>query len=194
LAELAKSWGHAQIRGEVGQTVKPFEGGPDFTADRDRILIAELARRGLSDDQVLDLLVDVQPTEDAYYRRLGAVIGGMKDAGAAPFISRLFLPTFKAYERIGPVANKSVDSLFKSAAVPHCQGDVEALALEVLKSGVFPDGPLAYLSLCSTSRETIAALRTISLPTEQLEKAREFAIKEIQRHIDYPVKPRKVAR
>ena len=103
--------GFAQVRGEVGRQVKPFDGGPDYTSDRDQALIAELVRRGLSEAQVIELLTDVQPTPDAYNLRLGAVIQGFRDAGTTSFVSRSFLPALREYERIGPVASKSVATL-----------------------------------------------------------------------------------
>lgn len=193
LVELAKSWGYARIRGEVGQTVKPFEGGPDFTADRDRILIAELARRGLSDDQVLALLTDVQPTPRGYELRLDAVIGGMKDAGGASFVSRFFVPALKTYEQIGPVAEKSADTLFRSAAVPSCLSGLDSAALETLKQGMFVKGPLAYLARCSTSREALRALEDMPSPDAGNERLRAWAISSIQRRIDGPAKGNRMA-
>ena len=44
---------------------------------------------------MLDLGTDVQPTPDAYDRRLAAVDEAFQDAGAAPFIGRFFMPAFK---------------------------------------------------------------------------------------------------
>lgn len=189
LGDLAKSWSFAQVRGEVGRQVKPFVGGADYTADRDQILIAELVRRGLSEAQVLDLLTDVQPTPDAYDRRLAAVDEAFQDAGAAPFIGRFFMPAFRAYQRIGPAATKSVAHLFGLASVPSCQVDVEALALDLLKRGEFIEGPFAYLGSCSTSREALAALQTVSLPAE-LEWRRQFEVDNIRSRVEHPARGR----
>jgi len=185
LDDQAKSWSSVQIRGEVGNTVKPFEGVPEFTGERDRILIAELARRGLSQDQVLDLLTDVERTADGYHGRLISVIEGIRASGTDPFINRFFAPTLKAYEGIGPVAAKAVETLFGSAAVPRCPVDVEADALAVLKKGVFFEGPLNYLAFCSTSPETLAALQALNVPAEW-QRQRNFAIDNVQGNIKLP--------
>jgi len=188
LPEAVKSWTSTQVRTEVGQPVKPFEGGPDFTHQRDEILIAELARRGLSEGQVLDLLTDVQPTPDGYDLRLVSMIAGIRDSGTTSFTSRSFAPALKMYEGLGPVADKSVTTLFRTAAEQDCTADVEARAVDVLKKGIFAAGPLAYLGICSTSHETVATLQSITLATEALEKQKERTISEIRRNIDHPLK------
>jgi len=184
LGELAKSWSFAQIRGEIGRQVKPFEGGVDYMDTRDTILIAEMARRGLSETQMVEILTDVPMTPDALNNRLGAVREGVDDSGTGPFVGRFFMAAFKEYERIGPAASKSMTTLFGLASVPKCQIDVEALALDVLKKGVFQEGPVEYLGSCSSSGETLAALRAMRLPTEWLERLREFAARSIQRRVE----------
>jgi hypothetical protein len=185
LADLVKFWGLAQVRGEVGNKVKPFEGGPEFTGERDKILIAELARRGLSEDEVLDLLTDVERTADGYQGRLISMIEGIRASGTDPFMSRFFTPALKAYEGIGPVAAKAVETLFGNAAVPRCPVDVEADALAVVKKGVFFEGPLNYLALCSTSPKTLAALQALNVPIEW-QRQRNFAIDNVQGNIKLP--------
>jgi len=190
LGELAKSWSFAQIRGEIGRQVKPFEGVPDYMDRRDTILIAELARRGLSEAQMVEILTDVPMAPDALNHRLGAVSEGVDASGTGPFATRFFMAAFKEYERIGPAASKSMTTLFGLASVPKCQIDVEALALDVLKKGVFQEGPVEYLESCSNSGETLAALRAMRLPTEWLERLREFAVRSIQNRVEQPARKR----
>jgi hypothetical protein len=166
--------------------VKPFESVPAFTRDRDRILVAELARQGLTEDQVMDLLTDVQPTPDAYNDRLGAVSGGFEDSSKGRFVTLFFQPALSAYKRIGAMAGKSVTGLFTEAAIHGCTAMSDAQAMDVLKEGVFVEAPLRYLGRCSTSNQIIAALQGMSMPTESLEKAKNTTIGQIQRNIQYP--------
>ena len=163
LSELAKSWSFEQIRGEVGHEVKPWVGVPDFTGERDEILIAELARRGLPQAQLIDLLLDARPTADGYFSRLASVSRGFKAAGKGPVEKIFFEPALEAYERLGPVADQSVEALFRKAAIQGCSSDVEARALDVMRKGTFVSGPLTYLGECSSSPDALAAIEAVSV-------------------------------
>ena len=180
LSDRVKSWSSPQIRAEVGRHVRPFNDSPDFTGDRDRILIAELARRGLTDDDIINLLgsPEVAPED-----RLLALILALDDAGATPLVKRVFTQALEIYRRLGPQGNDSVTRLFKAAANRHCEANVESQALDVLREGVFQRGPLSYLASCSTSGETVAALGSMRLPTPDLEEQREFTLQSIRRRI-----------
>jgi hypothetical protein len=187
LADLIKSWGSGQIRREVGDPVKPFEGVPAFTDRRDQILIAELARRGLSDEQVADLLTDVHPAPKSYGLRLRSFIGGYVDSGKGPWLA-VFAPALKAYEGVGPAADAGVLELFSDAGRLSCPASVEQQALDVLKKGVFSRGPFAYLGRCSTSLQTVAALESLSPGDEAFEKSRAGVIAMIRQRIANPRK------
>jgi hypothetical protein len=192
LDDLAKSWNFSRIRTSIGDPVRPWEGGADFTERRDRILIAELVRRGLSHDEVIDLLRSVEPaTASSYYSRLNSVIAGFKDAGKGPFDKLFFKAALEAYESIGPVASASVGILFGDAVIRGCAPDVETQAIEVLKRRSFPEAAFGYLRQCATSNETIAAVEAMAMPTQELEKERMSMLQEIRRHIEHPVKPLK---
>ena len=188
LGDLIKPWSFRQIRSSVGEPVKPWEGGADFTDRRDRILIAELARRVLSQDQVIDLLRDVEPTANGYASRLGAVSGGFQDAGKEPFEQLFFKPALELYESIGYLANQSVQMMFSQAANLGCSADYETEAIEALRKGTFPEGGFAYLGRCSTSRITFALIETMRMPSQELENQRQFTLKQISRHIEYQIK------
>jgi hypothetical protein len=127
----------------------------------------------------------VERTADGYDGRLISVVEGIRASGTDPFINRFFAPTLKAYEGIGPVAAKAVETLFRGAAVPRCPVDVEADALVVLKKGVFFEGPLNYLALCSTSPQALAALQALDVPAEW-QRQKNFAIDNVQGNIKLP--------
>jgi len=185
LSELVKTWSFNQILGEIGNAVQPFAGGPDFTGLRDAILIAELVRRGISDDQVIELLRDPGPSH--YDTRLVAVSKGFRDAGSE-FIRRYFDPALRLYEDIGPGADRAVEGLFRNASM-ECSPEFEMQAMAVLKRGVFAHGPLIYLGGCSTSRETMAALEAIQMPTKEKADMKERVLHSIQLRIEHPRKP-----
>jgi hypothetical protein len=186
LTDLVKSWGAGEIRHEVGHEVRPFEATPSFTDRRDQILIAELARRGLPDEQVADLLTDVQPVPENYELRLGSFIRGY-EAGKGSWLD-LFGPALKAYEGVGPLADSTVLNLFADAGRRSCPLEVEQQALDTLRKGVFSRGPFSYLGKCSTSLQTVATLEGLSAGDETFEKSKAGAIAMIRQRIANPGK------
>lgn len=186
LSDLIKSWSFDQVRHEIGTEVKPFADVPAFTYGRDRLLIAELAKRGLSQDQVVDLLTDVDKTPEGYRQRLESVVSGFQAAGSGTFAALYFAPALQAYESIGPAADPSVASLFGQAVLRlGCPASVEAQAIDVLQKGVFFQGPLAYLSRCSASRDTLALLEKMGTPTEALARTKALAITQIRFRMEH---------
>jgi len=192
LTDLVKSWGSGQIRREVGREVRPFEGVPAFTEGRDTILIAELARRGLSSEEMSDLLTDVRPIPDEYRSRLQSLISGYLASHKGPWLD-VFEPALKAYDSVGSAADAAMFDLFGRALNQGCPTAVEQQALDTLKKGVFSRGPFAYLGRCSTSLQTIAALEGLSPRDDAFEKSKAGAIAMIRQHIAnprrFPVKP-----
>jgi hypothetical protein len=192
LTDLVKSWGSGQIRREVGREVRPFEVVPAFTYGRDEILIAELARRGLSGEQMSDLLTDVKPTPEEYKSRLQSLISGVIQSGKGGWLD-VFQPAVKAYDGLGPIADAAMSDLFGRAANQGCPAAVEQQALDVLKKGVFSHGPFAYLGRCSTSLQTIATIEGLSPGDDAFEKSKAGTIAMIRQHIAnprrFPVKP-----
>jgi hypothetical protein len=185
LSELIKSWSSDRIHNEIGNPVKPFEGAPDFTADRDRILMGELASRGLAPAQVTEFLTKGPATADGYSQRLSLLIAGFAAAGMS-FEKQYFTPTLATYDHIGPVAGAAVTVLFRaaSAAGHGCSPKVESQALAEIKKGIFLQGPINYAAVCSSSPETLAALEVANMPTGDLEKSKEFATRQIRNRID----------
>jgi len=172
LTDLVESWGSGQIRREVGREARPFEGVPPFTGGRDQILIAELVRRGISGEQMSDLLTDVKPIPEEYKSRLQSLIGGYLESGKGPWLD-VFQPALKAYEGAGFVADAAMLDLFGRAANQGCPVPVEQQAIDVLKKGVFSRGPFAYLGKCSTSLRTVATLEGLSPGNEAFEKSKQ---------------------
>jgi hypothetical protein len=193
LNDRIKSWTFAQIRNAVGDPVKPWDSVPAFTDRRDQILIAELAHRGLSKDQVVELLRDTEPTEAGYFMRLASMIQGFRDANEVPFSNRYFDPAMEVYESIGPVAGQSVSALLADVALRKCSAEFEAKAVDLVKAVRFASAGFRYLYLCSNSIETAAAIEAFAMPTEALENEKQTTLKQIRRHIEYPatlMKPR----
>jgi hypothetical protein len=189
LSELIKSWSSDRVRNEIGNPVKPFEGAPDFTADRDRILMGELASRGLAPAQVTEFLTNGPATADGYGQRLSLLIGGFAAAGMS-FEKQYFTPTLATYDHIGPVADGAVTVLFRaaSAAGHGCSQEFESQAFAEIKKGIFLQGPINYAAVCSSSPETLAALEAADMPAGDLERSKEFAARQIRNRIEHPRK------
>ena len=117
--------------------MQPFGGAPAFTGNRDEILIAELMRRGLTDQEISDLLTTVRPATAANYEeRLRSFIGGLRVSGEVSVMG-IFETALSAYERAGATAESAVGLLFGRAAMGYCPAAVEPRALELLAKGVF---------------------------------------------------------
>jgi hypothetical protein len=185
---LAKSWNSVQIRRAVGDPVQPFGGAASFTGNRDEILIAELMRRGLTNQEISDLLTDVRPATAANYEeRLRSFIGGLRVSGEVSVMG-IFETALSAYERAGATAESAVGLLFGRAAMGYCPAAVEPRALELLAKGVFVITPLGYLQRCSRSPQTVTKLESMSFSPEKLETARVNAIAAIRKNIQNPNK------
>ena len=185
LRELVKSWSSDRIHNELGSPVKPFEGAPDFTADRDRILMGELASRGIAPAQVTEFLTNGPATADGYSQRLSLLIAGFAVAGMS-FEKQYFASTLATYDHIGPVADGAVTVLFRaaSAAGHGCSAEFENQALAEIKKGIFLQGPINYSAVCSSSPETLAALEAANMPGGDLERSKVFAARQIRNRID----------
>jgi hypothetical protein len=133
----------------------------DMSEVRDGILIKELMRRGLTGDQFVELLVSAAPAKR--YSRAAVVLGLLRDAGDNAFLARNLEGALAEYARIGPPAHHAVSLLFNEAA-RHCLPQFEGLALRELKEGIFAEGALGYLGFCSSSRETLMTIESLSIP------------------------------
>jgi hypothetical protein len=169
LAELIETWTASQIRIEVGRQAGPT---PDFQLPepRDRVLITELARRGLTTEEIVDLLGSAPPGR--LRSRVGTVIAALHAAGNTVPLSSYIGPAIERYRQIGPKADLAVEALFNFAKAGCSQWEPEKIdkalregtpvfeeqAIKALREGMFVRGPRTYLSVCSASEEGLAAV------------------------------------
>jgi len=188
LTELARGWGIDRIQSEFGKH-GPYE-GVDLSERRDPILAAELAKRGLPVEQYLDLF-----KADPGHRlsRLWAAIEGLRaeKIPLQPYIAR----ALASYLQPGSGADEELVTMLFRYATDSCSQwvssravkrpvspEFEALALNTLRTGVFTEGPLAYLGACSSSQEALDALGSTPVPASAAD-AKESALRHIQRRL-----------
>lgn len=176
LNELIQSWSFGRIWSEVGKRFD-LQVYMDFSEYRDVILITELARRGLSEEQVVELLTNTEGSN--LHTRARVVLDALRRSGKEASVNRYFDPALEMYEKIGPSAHAAVDTLFHNAART-CTPKVEAHALRLLKSGIFQEAALLYIGACSTSQETMGAIETLSVP-DNLVQPKESVLQGIRR-------------
>jgi hypothetical protein len=182
--ELARSWSSEQIRAELRKWLKEDEFG-----HRQAILLDELVSRGITTEQILDLLGDVPPSREDLYHRLVRLIGALRRNGQGSALRAFFEPALRMYEQKGRPASFAIEALF-SSAVRMCSPAFEQQALRVLREGAFLGGPIHYLSACSVSQEAIEAIQAapevLGRPT-----ARSDAARSIQQRIDRAARARR---
>lgn len=162
LTDRVKEWNSGRIRSELS---KPT--GPNLSGNRTEILLAELARRGLSVTEVTELLREAPPGEEAM--RLQHILAVMKRSPDRLDVTAYFGPALRMYAQMGARGEGAADILFLEAS-KKCDAEVEARALELLRVGVLQQGPLDYLGSCSTSREVLQVLEAVMVrpPLEPL--------------------------
>ena len=174
LADQARDWSFDRIRSEVGK-----EGCVD---ERDHVLLTELAKRGLSQEQFVDLLVNTGTTDpQEIWMRAKTTTRALWEAGKGELLERYMEPALEAYSRMGPTGEGFGAELF-SAARARCSPVFEALAVKHVK-GPYPEGPLFYLDACSTSRDTLEVLEGLQLPSS-LAESRAQTIRSIRQRIE----------
>ena len=151
LSALLESWSSQHIWGEVGRPAGP-SADVDLSDRRDAMLITELVRRGLSQDEYLELLRSAPPAR--LYARARIVFESLTNAGKSEDVIRNFEPTVQMYEKIGPRAESTVFMLFMEARRQGvCSAQIEKNAVRLVKEEVFQDSAISYLGRCSTSPE-----------------------------------------
>lgn len=164
LPELARSWSFDRIWSEVGRPADP-----EFprSNNRDRILVEELARRGLSADQLGDLLVKTERA--GLGRRATVVFSALQLAGKRTLLASHIVPVLARYESVGQAAEEAVGPLFRSAA-NDCSPQFEAIAMKTLKGGIFGEGPLIYFHRCTNSEEMVRSIESIPVAERWAER------------------------
>jgi hypothetical protein len=181
LEELVKSWGFNRIWGEVGRPVGP-DGSQGYSHFRDDILVTELIRRGLTEEQFVELLSNVDSV--GLGTRAQVVLFALQQEGKGASLGRYFGPALRMYEHIGPGSSDAVETLFRFAAAA-CSKPYEAEAARLLKSGTFPNASLLYVSRCSASQDVLEAVSSADVPDKLLD-AKKFALMDIRKRLGLP--------
>jgi hypothetical protein len=176
LADQVGSWSFDRIRSEVGKEGCSYE--------RNLVLLTEVAKRGLSTEQFVDLLVNnaaTDPHEMAIVA--GTALRALPAVGRAAALEGYIGPTLDAYDRMGPRAGEAALELFRTARWT-CSPAFEQIAVKHA-NGPFPAGPIVYLEKCSTSRKTLEMLEGLSIPNG-LDQLRTSAVRSISQRIEKP--------
>ena len=156
----------------------------DLSEHRDRMLIDELVDRGLTADQIVELMINTDPAN--LNARARVVLDSLREHGQAKTaVPAIFAPMLDFYERSGAPVAEAAGGLFRAASL-NCGGEeIERAALRVLTAGLFVDGPLFYLSHCSASQETLDRLERITVRGSRVygENATESVRQEIEKRI-----------
>ena len=174
LAELATQWSIEKLMRELG---KP----PDspYTGNRAFVLLTELVRRGLNEDDILALFISAPV--DSLAERAGMIVRAYSVVGVDFDLSRLLPRIATAYEAIGPRATSAAEGVFRIAS-GRCNERAEAAALAMIEHQSFEKAGLRYLGICSSSPEVAAMISRVHLPTE-LERFRGVWLKGIRDRI-----------
>lgn len=179
LTDLVKTWTGAQIRAELGKPVGPSK-DDIVPGPRNVILMTELARRGLTTEEVVDLVLSARPAAATGW--VGEVLTALRAAGNQTPVSSFIGPAMEMYRRIGSQADRAVEALFDHAKRA-CAPASEQEAIKALREGAFVQGPRTYLAVCASSEEALAAVAA-SPDTKRNPRDKEGAIESIRQRID----------
>jgi hypothetical protein len=181
LTELVQSWGTRRIWVELGRPAGPSK-DIDLSEIRDKSLLAELARRGLSENEFVELLRNVRRPYQLYARARD-VIQSMHNAGKAMDFNRYFEAALTMYQGLGPSAGNAVVELFgERFRRSGCAEQLEADALRLLRENVFHRAAIVYLGECSTSEAAVRAIMAASVP-DGLVAERDMVLRDIKRRL-----------
>jgi hypothetical protein len=168
-----RDWSFDRIRFEVGKQ--------GCSNERDLLLLTELAERGLSKDQFVDLLVNTGTTDPhKLAERALTTLRALSASGKGALLAEYMEPALDAYYSIGPKADGAAGELFRAARWK-CSPTLEAIAVKHAK-GPFPAGPITYLDMCSTSRATLETLERLPI-SNGLTELRAHAVRSIRERI-----------
>jgi hypothetical protein len=176
LSELLKTWSLEHIWSEVGAHANtPLS---ELLANqRNHMLVAELARRGLSEQQFVDLLVSKDVA--SLRGRLTEVWWGFSEAHAENTYARYGAAALHSYARIGSRAEESADAYFAGA----CSPEFDSLAKVTLRERLYWTGPIDYISRCSNSLEDLRLLEGLDVPDRAQDPWR-FSVASMRRRLD----------
>ncbi len=175
LSELLKTWSFDHIRSEVGvHGESPL--AHMWATERNSRLIAELVRRGLSEQQFVELLVPSDVT--SLRTRLSEVWPGFSNAHAEGLYARYGVAALHRYAQIGPKAEEPAEAYF----IGDCSQELDSLAKATLKEQLYWTGPIRYISRCSNSTEDLHLLETLTVP-DRASESWEFAVGQMRRRL-----------
>lgn len=180
LNELVRLWDSRRIWDEIGKPTEP-SARYDLTEVRDSILITELAGRGLSKDEFVNLLRNGPSAR--LYSRASTVFQSLEKAGQGAEVGRYFEPMLDMYRAIGSPAAAAVNELFRVLVKrTDCTVPFEGRALRLLSEGVFQEGAMTYLRNCSTSMAAIHGIETASVP-DTLLPLKELSLRSVRNRL-----------
>jgi hypothetical protein len=155
LSDQVKNWDFERIKAELGREFEGLE-VPDAVVNRDRILIAEAASRGLSDEQLVRLLSDPDATK--LEERAGIVFGEIRLRGNVDGLHELGL-ALDLYGKVNGNAEAAADKAFFMVSHP-CGRGFEDLALALFREHPGHRAALNYFFRCSSSERVVSAVRS----------------------------------
>jgi hypothetical protein len=178
LDELVKTWSDDRIRAELART-----GRADVFGHRQDILLAEAVRRGLSTEQIVELLRSAPAGQER--TRLSSVVRLLERSGQGSRFSEYFEPALRTYEQMDSRRVKDAVELLFFRARKRCSPAFEQQALRILREGEnrLADGPVLYLDFCATSEEALQVLETLRA-SDVLESRRQSAVQRIRNRLD----------
>jgi len=177
LIELVKTWSVSRLWSE---TANPFQSplARQNSNQRERIIIAELGRRGLTTDEIMRLL---QPDSPRGLDERNLVVTSALEGVRPGWVNDYLHAALEMYQSIGSKANLAATHLFGIAAL-HCSDKAESIAMQVLRDPAIGGGATGYLLRCSNSLGALAALKKMAEAGE-LQDSSKLAIPAMERRI-----------
>lgn len=174
LSELAPAWPTDRLWKEIGKVVGP---GEPVSEERDEFLIAELLKRGITREDFLRLLSDVERWNVG--NRASRVMSVILRTGRKDLVEQHFPAVMALYERLQGPINRPTEGFFRMAG-RDCKPIYHQQAIELLGRGRIMSGPLLYFSRCGASEEALRVVERSALPPE-LEDQRRYVLRKHDR-------------
>ena len=161
LEQIITGWPDARLWDGIRN---PRKGWPtNAHALRDRVLITELARRGLTTPQIIDLLRIDAPYG---YADRAVVTDGTLEALRPGWVELYFKDALEMYETEHA---KDAAIVVAGMAATHCSPKTEAAAIEMVDARYAGPAAVRYLIECSNSAKALSAVKGRIAAGEQLD-------------------------
>ncbi|MEP7367969.1 MAG: hypothetical protein ABI972_32295 [Acidobacteriota bacterium] len=159
ITALMKEWSRERLRTELN---RPYPESPK-SLQRITILLNEWASRGMTPEEIVELLGDVvtMKVESGWW--IGQVLRAVEKSGKPVPITAYFGKALHRYEEIGKGSEESVGALFSRAGLRGCKLEDQAEAIRLLRDEVFIRGPLRYLGACSRSQQAFDLIERLQV-------------------------------